>query len=74
MVRRTADPSASLGMTKGRVALPFGAMVVNAFCSAAALHGSVALPFVIPSEAERSAVLLISSENPLASSPDPLVH
>jgi hypothetical protein len=28
----------------------------NAFCSATALHGSVALPFVIPSAAEGSAV------------------
>jgi hypothetical protein len=27
----------------------------NAFCPAKALHGSVALPFVIPSEAEGSA-------------------
>jgi hypothetical protein len=28
----------------------------DAFCPATALHGSVALPFVIPSEAEGSAV------------------
>jgi hypothetical protein len=30
----------------------------NTFCPATALYGSVALPFVIPSEAEGSAVLL----------------
>jgi hypothetical protein len=38
---------------------PFGPPMVvkNAFCPATALHGSVALPFVIPSEAEGSAVL-----------------
>ncbi len=34
----------------------------NAFCPATALHGSVALSFVIPSAAEGSAVFLISSE------------
>jgi hypothetical protein len=28
----------------------------NAFCPATALHGSTVLPFVIPSEAEGSAV------------------
>jgi hypothetical protein len=27
-MKRTADPSASLGMTKGRVTLPFGVLVV----------------------------------------------
>ncbi len=35
-------------------------------------NGSAPLPFVIPSVAEGSAVLLISSENSLASSADPL--
>jgi hypothetical protein len=32
-------------------------LMKNSFCPATALHGSVALPFVIPSEAEGSAVL-----------------
>ena len=69
---RTADPSATLGMTKGRAALP---------CSAAkqtldeaerrigepllgnTLSGSVTLPFVIPSVAEGSAVRPSSQTN-----------
>jgi hypothetical protein len=69
MVRGTADPSAALWMTKGRVALPFGVKVVMTTSPmrsvfypataypATALHGSVAFPFVIPSAAEGSAVL-----------------
>jgi hypothetical protein len=68
-VERTADPSAALGMTKGRAALPFGEAVVMtkeraAFSlgfvpaiSTINLNGSDTLPFVIPSVAEGSAVL-----------------
>jgi hypothetical protein len=73
LVEKTADPSASLGMTKGRAALYFGfdaglqnpqihgpaaspKMMKNAFCAATVFDGNGALPFVIPSEAEGSAV------------------
>jgi hypothetical protein len=52
---RTADPSAALGMTKGRVALPctaarqtLGGAFVSAYI-ATTIYGRVALPFVIPS-------------------------
>ena len=51
-VRGTADPSASLGMTKGRVVLPSefdDAEDQPQVPPAAALDGSAALPFVIPS-------------------------
>jgi hypothetical protein len=67
-VRRTADPSASLGMTKGMT--PFSSKVAverrrclspwmekSTFCPATTFHQSATIPFVIPSEAEGSAVL-----------------
>jgi hypothetical protein len=48
-------------MTKGRAALPYRAVaepkvMKNDFYPATTLHGSIALPFVIPSAAEGSAV------------------
>ena len=63
---RTADPSAALGMTKGRAALPCtaakqtlgreeGGVFASAYL-ATTIYGSVTLPFVIPSAAEGSAV------------------
>jgi hypothetical protein len=86
-VRRTADPSASLGMTKGTVALRLRAVVLatkgvfhhldepqahdssgrddNSFAtqrretfvtSTTMPNGNAPVPFVIPSEAEGSAV------------------
>jgi hypothetical protein len=66
-VRRTADPSASLGMTKGRVALP--RRIVTTGRELRILHpvtdaqGKCCPPFVIPSEAEGSAVLRTSPGN-----------
>jgi hypothetical protein len=54
-VRGTADPSASLGMTKGRVAVSWK-LRLNRIGPATTLCGTVALSFVIPSEAEGSAV------------------
>jgi hypothetical protein len=53
----TADPSAPLGMTKGR-ADPLWKIGrwTNGVSSEAALNGSTTLPFVIPSGAEGSAV------------------
>jgi hypothetical protein len=42
-------------MTKERVALPFGLMVLMTTTN---FKGNTALPFVIPSDAEGSAVLL----------------
>jgi hypothetical protein len=62
---RTADPSAALGMTKGKAALPCTAAnqtldrEEGTFWSAyfaTTIYGSVTLPFVIPSAAEGSAV------------------
>jgi hypothetical protein len=58
----TADPSASLGMTKGAATLPRkvvagqGAFHNSRVRSAVGLSGIAAHPFVIPSEAEGSAV------------------
>jgi hypothetical protein len=55
-VRGTADPSASLGMTKERVTFLWK-VVSDEKClgPATTLYGTVALSFVIPSEAEGSA-------------------
>jgi hypothetical protein len=63
MRRRTADPSASLGMTKVRVALPFGLMVLITISLIVLSQRQIpkenaALSFVIPSKAEGSAVSL----------------
>ena len=49
MVRGTADPSAALGMTKGRVVLPFGVMVATATSQTL---------FIPPSTCRRQAQLL----------------
>ena len=69
---RTADPSATLGMTKGWAALPCS--LLNRRWTEAerrigeplvgnTLNGSVTHPFVIPSVAEVSAVRLSSHTN-----------
>src|SRR6202035_4743332 len=65
----TADPSAALGMTKGTVALPckFGCADPRSqkrdlghpstCCQVIALHGSAAVPFVIPTRISCHAAL-----------------
>jgi hypothetical protein len=96
-VRRTADPSASLGMTKGSATLPWKSgrstervfrmgrrafaasnlssppaepwacvppkVMKSALSPATTFHGATTLPFVIPSEAEGSAVPRTSPGN-----------
>jgi hypothetical protein len=49
-------------MTKGSVAFSMRAAVGKTFFPATTFHESVAVPFVIPSEAEGSAVLRTSLE------------
>jgi len=75
MVRGTADPSAALGMTKGRGALPWRAFagLKEFFITLGEPRAhessvqqqlfveSAPLPFVIPSAAEGSAVLPTSA-------------
>jgi hypothetical protein len=59
MVRGTADPSATLGMTKGRATLPWIAVAgQKAFFITLGAEKSAAVAFVIPSVAEGSAVPL----------------
>jgi hypothetical protein len=50
-VRGTADPSASLGMTKGRVVVRWK-VVAGPRRSATTFHGEIDLSFVIPRAAE----------------------
>jgi hypothetical protein len=69
-LRRTAGPSGALGMTKGRAALTLAAVIRDGGgCTQSAKRGILPstaktveegtnLPFVIPSAAEGSAVLL----------------
>ena len=72
----TADPSAALGMTKGRGAFPSKMVAVNMVMGTSLPHAddwrlissrrfmeSAPLPFVIPSAAEGSAVLLYLQAN-----------
>jgi hypothetical protein len=56
ITRLAAIAALLIAVTGGIMGLPPKVMK-NAFYPATALHGSVALPFVIPSEAEGSAVL-----------------
>jgi hypothetical protein len=55
--RKTADPSATLGMTKGTAAAPLRAAAERTpSVQQPFFYGSLALPFVIPSVAEGSAI------------------